>query len=609
MSTKISSHKTTKRPTKKYMDWSVHFAKIPVLPEPYKECGQLVQELAAETGCKPGTVRKAIQHERIRRHERESGVRVKKHGNQLLTDRQESRFIDLMWARTSLGMRVTTKIMMFLLKEAIPELTFEPKKPFVKKLVKRYSHVGSFKRPLRVDMGRILPFADDQAEQFILSLGAKMEEQGVTPDRLYNCDESIIDTVVKPNYDAVFTPTQTRMVLETPDSTKGTWMSFLPFVSATGEVLRVDFVAAASKIDQGTLSHFDKLKFANRGTLSSTRLSPSGWFRGSNFLDSLRAFVRDAMEKHKNQRVFLLLDNLRTHTSDKIASVLEGSNVELVYFPPKMTHILQPLDCYILANFKAFLRGNVSELEAEEITPAMIVELCLNDALDRSLTKKIIQASFEDCGIYPLSPAVARKKAKPYTKNVTSNPQNAPSNEALLLYLSEAYDKAEELLPKTTRYSEEYQLLYSEIVAKRKAYDELIEKIKTLSADLRHAKKRREETRSTDTLESNLYGLIDGHINNRLKLLSNCALCDSLKTGDDVINPELLCTKCYGSPMCLRCSATQRFQNHKTNCTGWNWRGKFTKSSLASFGDACGVMGDDIDDFVEERLAKKFAML
>ena len=55
--------------------------------------------------------------------------------------------------------------------------------------------------------------------------------------------------------------------------------------------------------------------------------------------------------KFESRKILLLLDNEQVHPID-----VQYSNIELFYFPPNVTSLIQPLDQGIIKNFKIFYK-------------------------------------------------------------------------------------------------------------------------------------------------------------------------------------------------------------------------------------------------------------
>jgi hypothetical protein len=59
--------------------------------------------------------------------------------------------------------------------------------------------------------------------------------------------------------------------------------------------------------------------------------------------------------KNKNRKILLLLDNAPVHPVD-----LDFSNIEILFYPPNFTSLIQPCDQGIIKTFKTLYKKNLS---------------------------------------------------------------------------------------------------------------------------------------------------------------------------------------------------------------------------------------------------------
>jgi hypothetical protein len=79
--------------------------------------------------------------------------------------------------------------------------------------------------------------------------------------------------------------------------------------------------------------------------------SAKAWMTNPIFNQYLKEL--DGYFKRRDRKIVLFLDNAPVHIVDK-ATIL--TNVELRYFPPNLTSVLQPLDAGIIRSLKALAR-------------------------------------------------------------------------------------------------------------------------------------------------------------------------------------------------------------------------------------------------------------
>jgi hypothetical protein len=94
-------------------------------------------------------------------------------------------------------------------------------------------------------------------------------------------------------------------------------------------------------------------KNINISNLSVTYWSNSkAWMLTSLFQEWLQEFDRQVGQKHRGQRVLLLLDNCSSHKLGNLAL----SYVDVYFLPPNTTSKLQPMDAGIIISFKKHYR-------------------------------------------------------------------------------------------------------------------------------------------------------------------------------------------------------------------------------------------------------------
>jgi hypothetical protein len=76
------------------------------------------------------------------------------------------------------------------------------------------------------------------------------------------------------------------------------------------------------------------------------------WMLTTTFQEWLQEFDRQVGQKHRRQRVLLLLDNCPSHKLENLAL----SYVDVYFLPPNTTAKLQPMDAGIIMSFKKHYR-------------------------------------------------------------------------------------------------------------------------------------------------------------------------------------------------------------------------------------------------------------
>ncbi|CAB5376787.1 unnamed protein product [Rhizophagus irregularis] len=82
------------------------------------------------------------------------------------------------------------------------------------------------------------------------------------------------------------------------------------------------------------------------------RNNNKAWMLTTLFQDWLRNFDRQVGQKHRGQRVLLLLDNCSSHKIEGLNLL----NVDVHFLPPNTTSKIQPMDSGIIMSFKKYYR-------------------------------------------------------------------------------------------------------------------------------------------------------------------------------------------------------------------------------------------------------------
>ena len=100
----------------------------------------------------------------------------------------------------------------------------------------------------------------------------------------------------------------------------------------------------------------------NHHLMKYYRSTHNGWMQTTLFRDWLTDLNNEMVLKNKH--ILLLLDNAPVHTS--ATDFYNWSNIQLAYFPPNMTCLLQPLDAGIIRTVKALYKKYAVKILLDE---------------------------------------------------------------------------------------------------------------------------------------------------------------------------------------------------------------------------------------------------
>ena len=161
--------------------------------------------------------------------------------------------------------------------------------------------------------------------------------------------------------------------------------------------------------------------------------SPNGWMDDECFENWAIWFVdcvfeiREAYGHDRTQRAILLLDGHGSRNNSKVAKIFKDAYIDVIIFPPHMTHIMQPFDRVIARPLKDCLariaRELIEEYSPEDQSSVPVLRkvqiMSIIDAHRVATTTRNCRVAFAECGIYPYDPnkILKNKQVKNSTKN------------------------------------------------------------------------------------------------------------------------------------------------------------------------------------------------
>jgi hypothetical protein len=112
-----------------------------------------------------------------------------------------------------------------------------------------------------------------------------------------------------------------------------------------------------------------------------------------------------------SERALLLLDGHCSRNSPFLWKEFADERVDVLCFPAHVTHLIQPLDMFVNAEFKRVLKENLGKLSqpARKEKGGDFLS-AIDDAVYACQRPMIIQGSFEEAGICPFAPSKILRK-------------------------------------------------------------------------------------------------------------------------------------------------------------------------------------------------------
>ena len=303
------------------------------------------------------------------------------------------------------GQHFSLKDLLTIFAGATPKGEKKPTYRYLHGWLRRHADLVKVSDTEVIEADRFTPDLRSRCLKFVDILRAYQSKIYFHEDIVVNADETrIVINSRKPSTKSV---TSIRHVkAEIPKMKRFESRAMLTFCNATGDVLLNVVVTPTTETKK--LEKWQKIPAEKEGVKKRRILNKAyawtvkGWVTKSVWEQSVKLFVTIMRRQFPGRQVILIIDQLAAHMNWGIVNYLYQRGVYCFFLPKKSSHILQPLDQYIFANFKNLLRARVFDyLQKHGWNAKVPLNEIIQEVEEEAITRNLVRKSFEVVGLSP----------------------------------------------------------------------------------------------------------------------------------------------------------------------------------------------------------------
>lgn len=280
----------------------------------------------------------------------------------------------------------------------------------------------ALRSPESTSIARVKGFNREAVTRFYSLLEEVIEKYNITPDMIFNMDETGVRTssTKPPKVLSTYGKKQVGIV---SSNEKGVLTTVICCCCATGIFIPPFFIFKRKRLNPRLLDG------APPGAEATT--TDSGWVNSIKFLDWLRMFAQK-VRPTEHQKALLLLDNHESHKSYEALDFATKNNIIFLSIPPHTSHKLQPLDVAVYGPIKKYFEIEVNTFQKQH--PGRIINQydiakLFTGAYLKGATPANAISGFRASGIYPFNSHIIGDEHYAPSEVYQANAENLMSSE------------------------------------------------------------------------------------------------------------------------------------------------------------------------------------
>ena len=242
-------------------------------------------------------------------------------------------------------------------------------------------------------IARATGFNKTQVDRFYNLLKELIEQNEISPEKIFNVDESGMNTVQKPS--KIIAKKGLKQVGKLTSAEHGKTVTAICYIDSLGNFIPPLFIFPHKQM---TPLLMNDAPLGAKGCVSI-----SGWTDSDIFVEWLMHFQKATNFNLKNQFI-LILDNHASHIYLPAINFARKNGIIILSIPPHTLHRLQPLDIPFFGPLKTFYGQEADKWmishPGRRITEYEVCKLFRN-AYERAATMRNAASGFRAAGIVP----------------------------------------------------------------------------------------------------------------------------------------------------------------------------------------------------------------